>query len=182
MEKRGGQHLQLNTQHMAEISQSSAADNAGGKVRAKKQSTRIDMTPMVDLAFLLLTFFILTTTFLKPSIISLTMPEPAEDPARLPMLKEKNAFSLVLAEDNKIYWWIGLDAPASPTNYSRDGIRKILLEESKANPDLMILIKPMEKSRYENMVDILDEVEITKIERYAIVKVSEDDKVKIAGR
>lgn len=140
------------------------------------------MTPMVDLAFLLLTFFILTTTFLKPSIISLTMPEPAEDPARLPMLKEKNAFSLVLAEDNKIYWWIGLDAPASPTNYSRDGIRKILLEESKANPDLMILIKPMEKSRYENMVDILDEVEITKIQRYAIVKVSEDDKVKIAGR
>ena len=46
---------------MAELSQSSAAENAGGKVRAKKQSTKIDMTPMVDLAFLLLTFFILTT-------------------------------------------------------------------------------------------------------------------------
>lgn len=168
-------------EHMAELSQSSAAANAGGKVRAKKQSTRIDMTPMVDLAFLLLTFFILTTTFLKPSIISLTMPEPAVDPKRLPLLTEKNAFSVVLAEHNKIYWWIGLEEPASPTNYSKDGIRKILLEESKANPDLMILIKPMDKSRYENMVDILDEVEIANIARYAIVKFSEDDKVKIAA-
>ncbi len=140
------------------------------------------MTPMVDLAFLLLTFFILTTTFLKPSIISLTMPEPVEDPARLPLLKEKNAFSVVLAEDNKIYWWIGLDAPASPTNYSKDGMRKILLEQSKANRDLMVLIKPMDNSRYENMVDILDEVVIANITRYAIVEFTEDDKAKILGK
>lgn len=137
---------------------------------------------MVDLAFLLLTFFILTTTFLKPSIISLTMPEPVEDPARLPLLKEKNAFSVVLAEDNKIYWWIGLDAPASPTNYSKDGMRKILLEQSKANRDLMVLIKPMDNSRYENMVDILDEVVIANITRYAIVEFTEDDKAKILGK
>lgn len=167
---------------MAELSQSSAAENAGGKVRAKKQSTKIDMTPMVDLAFLLLTFFILTTTFLKPTIISLTMPEPVEDPGRLPLLNEKNAFSVVLAEHNKIYWWIGLEAPASPTNYSKDGIRKILLEKSKANPDLMVLIKPMDKSRYENMVDILDEVAIVNITRYAIVEFTEEDKVKVASK
>ena len=57
MEKVGKLHLLVNTQHMAGISQSSPAEHAGGKVRAKKQSTRIDMTPMVDLAFLLLTFF-----------------------------------------------------------------------------------------------------------------------------
>src|SRR5687768_14203609 len=161
---------------MAELSQNSAAGNASGKVRAKKQSTKIDMTPMVDLAFLLLTFFILTTSFLKPHIMPLTMPEPAEDPARLPLLKEKNAFSVVLAEHNKIYWWIGLEAPASPTNYSKGGIRKTLLEESKANPDLMVLIKPMDKSRYQNGVDILDEVAIANITRYAIVEFTEEDK------
>ena len=163
---------------MAEISPTHAG-NANGKVRAKKQSTKIDMTPMVDLAFLLLTFFILTTTFLKPTILPLTMPEPVDDPGKLSLLREKNAFSLVLAEHNKIYWWIGLEAPASPTNYSRDGIRKILLEESKANADLMVLIKPMEKSRYENVVDILDEVLITNITRYAIVEVTEEDKAKV---
>ena len=165
---------------MAEISQRSASENAGGKVRAKKQSTKIDMTPMVDLAFLLLTFFILTTTFLKPSVLSLTMPEPAEDPKQLPLLQAKNAFNVVLAEHNKIYWWIGLEAPALPTNYSKEGIRKILLEESQANPDLMVLIKPMSKSRYENVVDILDEVEIANITRYAIVEVTEDDKERVA--
>lgn len=101
---------------MAELTQSNGPENAGGKVRAKKQSTKIDMTPMVDLAFLLLTFFILTTTFLKPNILPLTMPEPVKDPSRLQLLKEKNAFSVVLAEGNKIFWWIGLEAPALPTN------------------------------------------------------------------
>lgn len=167
---------------MAELSQSNGIENAGGKVRAKKQSTKIDMTPMVDLAFLLLTFFILTTTFLKPSIMPLTMPEPVEDPVRLPLLQEKNALSVVLAENNKIYWWIGLEAPALATNYSKDGIRKVLLVRSRANPELMVLIKPMEKSRYENMVDILDEVNIANITRHAIVKLSEDEKAKIGAK
>lgn len=166
---------------MAEISQS-GAEKSGGKIRSKKQSTKIDMTPMVDLAFLLLTFFILTTTFNKPGIIPLTMPEPVTDSTRLPLLKDKNAFSVVLAEENRIYWWIGFDESPSPTNYSKDGIRKILLEQSKANPNLMVLIKPMEKARYENMVDILDEVEIANITRYAIVDFTEADRGKIAGR
>lgn len=167
---------------MAEISQSSGAEKAGGKIRSKKQSTKIDMTPMVDLAFLLLTFFILTTTFNKPGIMKLTMPEPVTDSTRLPLLKDKNAFSVVLAEGNKLYWWIGLDESPSSTNYSKDGIRKVLLEQSKSNPDLMVLIKPMEKARYENMVDILDEMEIANITRYAIVDFTETDKEKIAGR
>ena len=165
---------------MAEISQNSSSDK-GGKVRTKKRSTRIDMTPMVDLAFLLLTFFILTTTFNKPNVLQLTMPEPVQDSTRIPMLMDKNAFSVVLAEHNKIYWWIGLDETASLTNYSKHGLRKLLLEQSKANPDLMVLIKPMDKARYENMVDILDEVEIANISRYAIVDFTEADKARIPG-
>ena len=166
---------------MAEVSSNNASDNAGGKVRAKKLSTRIDMTPMVDLAFLLLTFFLLTTTFNKPHIMELTMPEPVEDPSKLAVLKAKNAFNLVLAEDNKIFWWIGFDEPPHITNYSHDGIRKVLLEERKANPELMILIKPMDRSRYANVVDILDEIEITNITRFAIVEFTEEDKEKIRG-
>ena len=164
---------------MAELSQPGAAENAVGKIRAKKAINKNRYDPMVDLAFLLLTFFILTTRFLKPHIMPLTMPEPVEDPSRLSLLKASNAFSIVLGEDNKIYWWIGLKAPASPTNYSKEGIRKILLEQSKANPDLMVFIKPMDKSRYENMVDILDEVAIADITRYAIVEVTEEDRGKV---
>lgn len=171
--------MMLNIYAMAEISTNNASDNAGGKVRAKKLSTKIDMTPMVDLAFLLLTFFLLTTTFNKPHVMPLTMPEPVDDPTTLPRLSAKNAFSIVLAEDNKIYWWIGLDEEPKVTNYSHNGIRKIIFEKVRANPDLMLLIKPLSESTYANVVDMLDEVKITGVTRYAIVKVEEEDRQKI---
>ena len=161
---------------MAEVSSSSGPGESGGKVRAKKLSTKIDMTPMVDLAFLLLTFFLLTTTFNKPSVMSLTMPEREKDQSKLPELTAENAFNVVLGEGDRIYWWIGFAESAEATNYSKDGLRKILLEKSRANPDLMVLIKPMDKSRYENVVDVLDEVAITDISRYAIVAFQETDK------
>lgn len=160
---------------MAELIQRSAGNHAGGKVRAKKQSTKTDMTPMVDLAFLLLTFFLLTTTFKDMYVLRLHMPEPVDDPRKLALLNAENAFSLVLAEDNKLYWWIG-DDPANATNYSKDGIRKILLEKSERNPLLMVLIKSSDESRFENIVDILDEMEITHMTRYAIVDFTEDDR------
>jgi biopolymer transport protein ExbD len=164
---------------MAEISTHNSSDNAGGKVRAKKQSTKTDMTPMVDLAFLLLTFFLLTTTFMKPSVMSLTMPEPVKDSTLLPELGAENALTFVLAEDNKVYWWAGVDPVAEVTDYSRDGMRKILLERSQENPKLMVLIKPMDKSRYENVVDILDEVAIANISRHAIVEFADEDKSRL---
>jgi biopolymer transport protein ExbD len=167
---------------MAEISSGSPKAVPGGKVRSKKQSTKIDMTPMVDLAFLLLTFFILTTSFMKRRIIPLNMPEPVSDVTQLQPLKAKNAFNLILAPDNKIYWWIGIEGPAARTNYSKDGLRRILLQESRANPNLMVIIKPMGRSRYENMVDVLDEVNITKISRYAIVDFTADDQAIIARK
>ena len=162
---------------MAEISQSNTAKNAGGKVRAKKQSTRIDMTPMVDLAFLLLTFFILTTTFKEKYIMQVDMPEKVENPAPI---NGENVLNLVLAENNKIYWWMGLSSPVAVTNYSKDGVRKIIFAKRKARPKLMVLIKPKDDAKYENMVDILDEMQITKTERYAIVDFTEDDKAKIS--
>lgn len=163
---------------MAQIAHHSA-DHLGGKVRAKKQSTKTDMTPMVDLAFLLLTFFLLTTTFKDSYVLQLHMPEPVDDPANQALLSPENAFNLVLAEDNKLYWWIGHAPSAAPTDYSSQGIRKILLERREANPKLMVLIKPSERSRFENVVDILDEMEITHITRYAIVDFTAEDKGRI---
>ena len=168
---------------MAEIQQGGGGGHkkGGGKVRVKKQSTKIDMTPMVDLAFLLLTFFILTTTFNKPKTMEVNMPDKVDDPSQQTKINEKDILNLVLAEDNKIYWWIGLEPPVSETNYSSSGVRKILLEQTRANPKMMVLIKPKDESRYENMVNILDEMDITDIKRYAIVEFSPDDKLIIAG-
>jgi biopolymer transport protein ExbD len=132
---------------------------------------------MVDLAFLLLTFFILTTTFHKVRVMQVDMPDKTiTDP---PPISDRNILNLVLAENNKVYWWDGLDASAKVTNYSNDGVRKILLEKGKANPNLMVLIKPKDNSKYENVVDILDEMDISNIKRYAIVAYTSDDKTRL---
>lgn len=168
---------------MAEVSQQGGGGHkkGGGKVRVKKQSTKIDMTPMVDLAFLLLTFFIFTTTFNKPKTMEVTMPDKVENEEEQTKINENNILNVVLGEKDKIYYWIGLTPPAQVTNYGANGIRKVLLSHSKANPQLMILIKPQDESRYNNMVDILDEMEITQQKRYAIVDFTPDDKAIITG-
>jgi biopolymer transport protein ExbD len=158
---------------MAEISQNNVQKDSG-KVRAKKSSTKIDMTPMVDLAFLLLTFFILTTTFKKDTIMDLQMPD--NSPSSPQEINADKALSLVLAGDNKVYWWTGPDTQARLTNYSKDGIRKVFLERRQAVPDVMVLIKPMDEAKYENVVDVLDEISITGVTRYAIVDITVDDK------
>jgi biopolymer transport protein ExbD len=167
---------------MAEISQGGGGGHkkGGGKVRVKKQSTKIDMTPMVDLAFLLLTFFILTTTFNKPKTMEVNMPDKVKDEKEQTKINEKDILNLVLSKDDKIYWYIGLTPPVNETNYSSNGVRKVLLEHSKANPKMMVLIKPEDESRYENMVNILDEMDITNIQRYAIVEYTPDDKTIIS--
>lgn len=167
---------------MAEISDSGGGrGKKGGKVRAKKQSTKVDMTPMVDLAFLLLTFFILTSTFNKAKTMEVTMPDKVTKEEEQTKINENDILNLVLAEDDKIFYWTGLTPPAEVTNYSKTGVRKLLLERMAQNPKMMVLIKPKDESRYNNMVDILDEMEITNMKRYAIVDFTEDDKTIIAG-
>ena len=174
MEKVLCQHQVKNTTPMAEITPDKSASRSSGKIRAKKQSTRIDMTPMVDLAFLLLTFFILTTTFNKPHILQVDMPDKPKDTTSLPRLHIRDAFNLILAEDDKIYWWVGTDEPKL-TNYSSTGIRRVLLEEARKNTRMMVLIKPNDESKFHNMVDILDEMSIVGINKFAIVDFSEED-------
>lgn len=164
---------------MAEIQEKGGGGGKGGKKRSKKQSTKIDMTPMVDLGFLLLTFFILTTTFSKPQTMEISMPVKPKNQEEQSELKASNALTLLLAENDKIYWYAGLpDAPTAPgvqtTDFSPKGVRKLLLDR-KSNPDLVVLIKPMEKSRYKNMVDLLDEMNITESNKYAIVDVDPRD-------
>jgi biopolymer transport protein ExbD len=163
---------------MAEIQQQ-ADSGKGGKKRAKKMSTKIDMTPMVDLAFLLLTFFMLTTTFNKPNVMQLTMPVKEKNPEQQSEIKASNAFTILMGEANKVYFYDGLLADdVKPelklTNYSADGIRKELLARRR-NPELVVLIKPDDKSNYQNMVDILDEMNITDQKKYALVDISKAD-------
>jgi biopolymer transport protein ExbD len=160
---------------MAEVS-SSAGGHGRGKGRTKKTSTRIDMTPMVDLAFLLLTFFMLTTRFMDPYIMKIEMPLKTDNPAEVTEISDKQVITLVLGENDKIYWYQGVNDPkVNVTDYSANGIRKILFEKNREIKNMYILIKPSGKSRYKNIVDIFDEIAITDMKRYALVKITNDD-------
>ncbi|HEX8059730.1 MAG TPA: biopolymer transporter ExbD, partial [Cyclobacteriaceae bacterium] len=95
---------------MSEVQQQGGG-KGDGKVRSKKSSTKIDMTPMVDLAFLLLTFFMLTTTFNKPQTMEIIMPEKPKEEEDQPLVNEKKVLTLLLSKDDKIYWYIGITDP-----------------------------------------------------------------------
>lgn len=126
---------------MAEIAESGGGGHGkGGKKRAKKQSTRVDMTPMVDLAFLLLTFFVLTSTFSKPKSMELIMPAPPEKPTDSPPVK--NGVTFLLTKDDRIFYYVGEFYAAGnekglpptqliETNFGPEGLHKILSEQNK---------------------------------------------------
>src|SRR5436190_12366744 len=116
---------------MSEV-QSDQQDSGKGKhkkVRAKKSSTHIDMTPMVDLAFLLLTFFMLTTTFSKPKTMEINM--PIKDPNNKPP-PINNAITALLTDKDRVYWYYGEFKPDSTklqlSDFSPNGLRKLLLD------------------------------------------------------
>jgi biopolymer transport protein ExbD len=119
---------------MAEIIQNEGGGKKKGKRRAKKLSTHIDMTPMVDLFCLLLTFFMLTTAFSKPKVMEIVLPEKSDKPGP-PVTRPIN---IILDEKDRIFWYDGLADPTKPplptvyiTNFSKDGIRKVLLNRNK---------------------------------------------------
>lgn len=161
---------------MAELGGGGGGKKKGGKVRAKRSSTRIDMTPMVDLAFLLLTFFVMTTTLNKPQTMEITMPEKPKPGDEMPEINEKNVLTLVLGENDKIYYYMGITDPTvEVSNFSATGIRKVLLAKKAELPKLVVLIKAMDESKYKNMVDIMDEMNISSMQRFALVDITPVD-------
>ncbi|WP_370583012.1 ExbD/TolR family protein [Pontibacter rufus] len=145
-------------------------------------STKIDMTPMVDLAFLLLTFFMLTTTFAKPQTMEINMPVKDVPKEEQIVLKASNAMTIILGDNDRIFYYFGLGDPAEnpeliETDYSDSGIRDVLRSPKVKNNDKMtVMIKPMDESRYKNVVDILDELRITDTKKYALVEITDNDK------
>lgn len=131
---------------MSEIADSGGGHGKGGKKRAKKQSTRVDMTPMVDLAFLLLTFFVLTSTFSKPKSMELSLPAPPEKQEDMPPVK--NGVTFLLTKDDKIFYYAGEfylpgnekgmpPTQLKETNFSSEGLHKLLMEQNKwANDEI----------------------------------------------
>jgi biopolymer transport protein ExbD len=146
--------------------------------RGKRHSVHLDMTPMVDLAFLLLTFFVLTMTINEQHILEMQMPEQdvKTDP---PPVRRERVLTLLLGGANKIYYFLGSD-PVQTTDYSREGIRTVLAAALIKRHDLIVLIKPTSRSRYQNLVSIIDEMMFARMKRYYLVKETREDRRLIA--
>ena len=175
------------------------------------------MTPMVDLAFLLLTFFMLTTTFSKPKTMEINMPVKDNKPEDSTKIKASQALTILLSANNKIVWYTGLgDDPENPpvTNVAdfsltsprsihvvirdrnknvfdqvqltKDSISRGLLNEDEGKKHigaykgvkegLVVLIKPDSTAKYKNVVDILDEMNVCAVGRFAIVDITDSEK------
>jgi biopolymer transport protein ExbD len=174
---------------MAELN-TGGGDSKGKKVRSKKQDAGVDLTAMVDLAFLLITFFMLTTSLSKPQSMNLAMPDKDDTKVDEPVfdVADDRTLTILLGEKNKMVWYYGL--PKTPiegptvVGYGKNGIRKELLAKTKSvvakygdpKKGLIVLVKASKKSTYRNLVDILDEIAITNVPTYAIVDITPEDK------
>jgi biopolymer transport protein ExbD len=148
-----------------------------GVKKSKKLSTRVDLTPMVDLGFLLITFFIFTTTMSQPTAMKLFLPKDTEKPEEQNKVKESGALTLLLGNEGNIFYYEGQLAPDGSnfksTNFKE--IRKIIIDKKRSTDpeDFVVVIKPSPESTYKNTVDMLDEMTINDVKRYALVDISD---------
>ncbi len=167
-----------------------------GVKKAKKLSTRVDMTPMVDLGFLLITFFIFTTTMSTPSMMKLYMPKDEKDPKDLTEVKESGALTIMLGKGNGIYYYEGQIKPDGSNFQSTTyhDIRDVIIKKKQdvmklgrglgypkdtLDKDFVVVIKPNKESTYKNAVDILDEMTINQVHRFALVDITDDENMLI---
>jgi biopolymer transport protein ExbD len=182
---------------MAQIENTASVRKGKSFSHNKKQVIRIDMTPMVDLGFLLITFFVFTTTMSTPKATDLFMPK--DDTTHPQPLPNSLALSLLLDNNNKVYYYNGDFKEAVnankifETNYSTyGGIGKIIRQKQKdidasgkfadGRKGLMLLIKPTSGSVYKNVIDALDEAVINDVRKYVIVEPANEEIVYIKNR
>jgi biopolymer transport protein ExbD len=174
-----------------------------GVKKAKKLSTRVDMTPMVDLGFLLITFFIFTATMNEPTTMDLNMPKDTDKEEEQTKTKQSGALTVMLGKDDHLYYYEGELAPDG-ANFKSAGfkeIRDVIINKKKSviaayrtdpvceekarkdgkdpndckQQDFFVVIKPTTEATYKNAVDILDEMTINDVKRYALMKISDTE-------
>jgi biopolymer transport protein ExbD len=179
---------------MAEINIGGNDTSAGGRKRAgvrrvKKHSLRTDMTPMVDLGFLLIAFFVMTAEMSKPTVTNLIMPK--ESPVQT-LVADSDALTVLLGENNGVFYYEGdwnkslsEDKISQTTLSYSNGLGEIIRQKQKrldADPSrkegrigLMLIIKPDSESAYKTLIDVLDEVMINNLKKYVITKPSTEE-------
>lgn len=140
--------------------------NTGGK----KSAPRVDMTPMVDLMFLLVTFFILTTSISTPQAMDIAKPDKNDKhPENRLELKASKTMTILLGKNNKVAWYMGVAGESAPNIESLSQVDKSIIDNRKVadasnvSGDFVVLVKPTSGSTFKNFVDIMDELEILKV-------------------
>ncbi|TGE27539.1 ExbD/TolR family protein [Hymenobacter metallicola] len=132
-----------------------------------------DMTPMVGLGFLLVTFFLLAADFKKPTVMQLTMPVSSREEGTCCGCRSAGALTLLLGKGGQVHYYKGMyfeEMPKLHTIYGgSSGLRRFILEERASNPSVVILIKPTADAKYRDLVDVLDEMNITDQKKYAVM-------------
>lgn len=205
---------------MAEI-----IDGGGGgggkhqKKKAKKGNVHLDMTPMVDLAFLLLTFFILATSLSKPKTMEIIYPKEVDKPDETTKVDDALATTVLVGEeDEHVFYYTGVFKPDSTvlihTDYSKEGIRKVLLDRNKRINDQVsalkeqltnkvindttyqvayskivgdslapfVIVKTIPTSKFRNVVNVMDELNITNIKKRAIIDMGDSENIAMRQR
>lgn len=150
-----------------------------GQRRAQKRSTQVDLTAMVDLGFLLITFFMLASAFSKPKAMEVNKPVP-EDNGREAPIQESRTLTILAGKNDKLYCYTAADdalhVNVDTINFSRNVLRSKILERKQEvikmwgnDQDFVVLLKLFPRSKFRNMVDLLDEMKICGVKRYAIV-------------
>ena len=151
------------------------ARHGGGAHKAKRRlNVRIDMTPMVDVVMLLITFFMLTTVFNTPQTMEINLP-PDEATVEV---AESSLLTLRVAEGGGLWWNLGVDRPR-PVEFAR--LRPLLVERLAANSRLITLVKVDRRSSYKAMVDVMDELNLANITRFSLAPFRDFDRQLLAG-
>jgi len=149
-------------------------EKSGGK--QNKKSIKIDMTPMVDLNFLLLMFFMFTSSFTKPNVMDLGLPAKDPNPNPTHVIDDKNQITFIIGENNRIFYHQSNEkdltkAGLKETDYNGLNVSKIIsnaYEKAPKKENFTIIVKPTDDANYKNFVDMMDNISISKKERYGI--------------
>ncbi|HEY6504432.1 MAG TPA: biopolymer transporter ExbD [Chitinophagaceae bacterium] len=179
---------------MTEINTSSLNRRVKGFGRAKRHNLKVDMTPMVDLGFILITFFVMTVQLTKPVSVNLYMPKDG-DPTPL---GRSNALTVLLSGNDRIYYYHGdwnealANNEIHTTNFSvKDGLGKMIREKQKwldtqnkteGRRGLMLLIKPGKEAAYKNVIDALDEALINAVKKYTVLSAGNEEEEWLKGK
>lgn len=206
----------------AELGGDGGGKHKGGKPKGKKQSTRIDFTPMVDLGFLLITFFMLTTTMSKPQTMEVNLPSKEKvNKEEQTKVAESSAITVILGENDKVYYYEGnapsvadsikvtsfapnggirdvllakqapwrskikaakAKLPPKPTTTQMEALRKEISGIKGEKLATTLMIKATDNSKFKNLVDIVDELNICEIGKYAIVDLNDQEKALLTSK